>query len=121
MADHGVLTRFCGVGINQLIYTCMASKEVTTNELYEIMEFMKDNMLTKEDGRLFATKDDIFEIHEELRDIRSEMATKKELHEVENRLIDHIEGLARCYNRHDSEIAALNSRCGRIERHVGMS
>jgi predicted nuclease with TOPRIM domain len=48
----------------------------------------------------------------------TELATKSELHEVENRLTGHIEGLAKSHERHDMEICALNSRVTRVEGHI---
>ena len=48
----------------------------------------------------------------------NELATKQELHEVENRLTDQMDGLVRLHQDHDVEICALNSRMGRVERHI---
>jgi len=151
----------------------MPNGEVTTNELFEIMVFMKDNMvtkddaqnfltrddaknfltkddaknfLTKDDAKAFATKDDLkaFATKDDLKafatkDDLKAFATKddvfslrmdvemsfdgfrEEMHTMKNELIDHIDGLVKISNTHEIEIAALRNRCGRIERHVGMS
>jgi len=105
----------------------MHEEQVTTNEL---LEFMKDNMATKDDLKAFATKDDLkafatkddlFIVQEDIKEIKEKMATKDELHAVRDELIGHIDGLTVKHKDHDAEITALRSRCGRIERHVGMN
>ena len=117
----------------------MSNEQVTTNELLEFMkenmptrdelneridesrnellEFMKENMVTKEDAKEFATKDDIFDVNEKIKGLVS----RQEFMDAKKEIIGHIDGLVTQYNSHDAEIAALNNRCGRIERHVGMS
>ncbi|MBU0597187.1 hypothetical protein KKA94_03450, partial [Patescibacteria group bacterium] len=63
----------------------MAEDTVTTQEL---LEFLQENMLTKEDGKKFATKEDIEQI-------RLEMATKGELREMEARIMERFSAMDR--------------------------
>jgi hypothetical protein len=52
--------------------------------------------------------------------MRTELATKQELGEVKNEMLTHIDGFITLHNRLNTELAATQSRCNRIQKHIGM-
>lgn len=94
--------------------------ETTTND---IMEFLRDHMVTKEDTKQFATKEDIANIRFEMatKDDLKRFATKSDLAETESRLMGHIDGFTKSVRKFDTELAACNSRIERLERHTGIT
>ncbi|MBI2485280.1 hypothetical protein HYW18_04010 [Candidatus Uhrbacteria bacterium] len=55
----------------------MTDRDITTNEL---LEFLQENMVTKEDAKSFVTKDDA-----------KSFATKEDLRVMEHRILDHMD------------------------------
>jgi hypothetical protein len=64
------------------------------------------------------------DVHSEMGDLRSEMATKKDLadleHHLENRIVTEIDHFVTLHQKLDVEYISLRRRCERIETHVGM-
>lgn len=91
-------------------------------EIYEVINFLKDNMvskedakafLTKEDGKSFASKDDIFNLRNEMHEGFVEL--RSEIKDTKNELLDHIDGFTKSLNKYESENSALRSGQQRTE------
>lgn len=78
------------------------SENTEIQQILEIVQFMQENM---------ATKDDIAQV-------RSEMATKDEMREMESRLMEHIDGFAQQNQKFDQELVAAQAKFNRIEERV---
>ncbi|MDP3985173.1 MAG: hypothetical protein Q8P82_00255 [bacterium] len=84
-------------------------KEVTTNEL---LEFLQENMLTKEDAKQFATKDDLKNLEDRLAIrfsvIEQEIADiKTKLTDIENRLKEDTDALVLEVEKLKERVAVL--------------
>ena len=115
----------------------MANDVVTTGE---IMDFLRENMVTKEDAKgfatkddlkafitkedarafatkddlkAFATKDDLFMVKMEIEELK--ISTKQDMRDLRNDVITHIDAFAKNAERQDHEITSLNSHCERID------
>jgi len=66
--------------------------EVTTQE---ILEYLRDNIVTKEDAESFATKEDLVEFRSEI--------------------VSHIDSFVKLHQTLDLELVALRSRRDRLE------
>ncbi len=120
----------------------MANGDVTTGE---IMEFLKEHMVTKEElhQELSRTKEELhqeilgvkeelrqelFGTKEELRQELSHFATKEELVQFKDEILSAVDGLVVQYKNFDVELAALRSTTGRhedrlevVEKKLGLS
>lgn len=70
----------------------------------------------------------LFDMDDDIKEIRRTMATKVELQEVKSELMSHIDAVYKCVDRFDQEMTAHHSRTDRIdgrltavERHVGLA
>ena len=79
-----------------------------TREILEIVNFIKDRMLTKDEG---ATKDDVAQIRTELRDIRQELKDIKHRLDVLEEQFKNLKGVTR-------EIDELRDRVKMIEKQL---
>jgi len=91
-----------------------------TKDILETVNFIKEHMLTKEEG---ATKDDVLDIirkevpqivREEVKDIRAELTSIRRDLEVLTSKIDNIVGLPK-------EIDHALERIAAIEKHLGLN
>jgi hypothetical protein len=107
--------------------------EVTTNE---IMEFLQEHMLTKEDGEKlmtkeegmtkkdgesFMTKDDGDRLLARLIALetrQNDFATKKDLEEMKEEIMGVLDYLVKKQDNFGTEMAAMHSKYDRIERRL---
>ncbi|MEI7512728.1 MAG: hypothetical protein WCK01_04715 [Candidatus Uhrbacteria bacterium] len=80
-----------------------------------------DDVIEKIDDLASAVHGLSSHIDNQLGDMRSEMATKNELHELEDRIVTEIDRFVVLHQTLDVELVSLRRRCERIETHVGMS
>lgn len=97
----------------------MTQGDVTTGEIMEILEFIKDNMVTKDDLKqellLYPTRK---EMRETFRQELSWYVTKdylnEKLFELKSEILSAIDSFAKQNERFDQELVAMR---GRWERH----
>ena len=95
--------------------------DAETRNILETVNFIKDRMLTKDEGatkedlRVFATKDEVrLIVREELRDVQNELkAIRRELDELTEK-VDNITGYRK-------EIDHALERIAAIEKHLGIN
>lgn len=71
----------------------------------------KEEGVTKEDAKQFATKEDIAQI-------RREMVTKDDLAQFKSEVFEHIDGFAQQNQKFDQELVAAQAKFNRIEERV---
>lgn len=71
----------------------MSNQEPTIKDIFEIVEFIRDNG---------ATKDDIASV-------------RREISELRNEVISHVDAFVGLYQKHEAELAAVVSRQNRFE------
>lgn len=96
-------------------------------DILEILNFLKDNMASKDDLKDLATKDDIFRLDQKIDDVDSR--TDSRIHALEVRLssqialakndmVEHVDGFIALYQKHEIELAAVISRQNRLEEKI---
>lgn len=112
------------------------AKQVTLDELGEMMSYVVENMATKDDIKDMATKNDIAAIRAEmatkndlatgLASVRAEMATKDdiagimaELAEIKMRLRE-LEEIVENHSGYSKDIDYAFERIAAIEKHLGI-
>lgn len=73
------------------------NQEPTIKDVFEIVEFIRDNSATKDDLQTLKT-----ELKEEIRDVKNEM-------------ISHVDAFVGMYQKHEQELAAVVARVNRFE------
>lgn len=126
----------------------MADKEVTTGEIMEVLEFMKDNMVTKEEfndlksdvsslkSDVSGLKSDVSSLKSGLSGLRTEIhvdfATKDEVRtmmtEFKDEILTAVDGIAQQHKTFNQELAAIHLQNGRrdqrletVERKLGLA
>lgn len=111
--------------------------ETTVHDMLEMIRFIHDNALTRDDLVNMATKDDLLGLatkddianmatKDDIAAIRREMATKddlaklekelrKDIRELRNDMTNHVNRFVVLHEKHDVELAAVASRQERIE------
>ncbi len=87
-------------------------------EILEIVQTMQKNMATKNDLKNFATKEDGISLQEDIEFLKDNMVTKDDLQETESRLMMHIDGLAKRTEKFDHELVAAQAKFNRVEERV---
>ena len=83
------------------------NQDQTTTEILEIVQFLKDNMASKDDLERFATKDDL-----------ERFATKDDLEQIKSELMNHVDGFIGLHQKLDTELTALRSKYDRHEQYI---
>lgn len=102
--------------------------ETTIHDMLEMIRFIHDNALTRDDLVDMATKDDLLGLatKDDIANIRQEMATKddlaklekelrKDIRELRSDMMNHVNGFIGLHEKHEVELAAVASRQERIE------
>ncbi len=96
----------------------MPNDQTTTNE---ILGFLQEHMLTKEEAKDFATKQDIDKLVTKVIDIESQLdtfATKDDLRHVEDRIANALDHQLVILRRLDEERVFMSEWIKRIESEV---
>lgn len=80
------------------ILDIVKATQTDVKDLTEVVHFIKDNALMREEALGFSTKDD--------------------LKDTENRLMNHIDGFAKNQNEIRDEVRSINKRLVRVEKVV---
>ena len=85
----------------------MANDDVTTKE---IMDFLKENMVTREEAiETFTTKEDVVGF-----------ATKEDIIESKSDVIEHVDRFAKLHETLDQELVMLRSKYDRLDERLGI-
>ena len=80
-------------------------------DILETVEFLKENMVSKDDLVDFATKEDL-----------TRFATKDDLHmgleELKSDLMTHMDGFISLHQKLDLELVAMRAKYDRLEGHI---
>ena len=80
-------------------------------DILESVQFLKDNMASKEDLERFATKEDL-----------ERFATKNDLEiqltEVKSEIMTHVDGFIALHQKLDIELTALRAKYDRLNGHI---
>lgn len=91
----------------------MKKKKATIEEVLEVVEFLKDNMVSKHEF------EDVVETIEFLKD---NMVNKNELEEkfteIKSEIMNHMDGFIGLHQKLDTELTALRSKYDRLESYV---
>lgn len=104
----------------------MSNQEPTIKDIFEIVEFIRDNGATKDDIALVRREMAVEfasvrqETATEFASVRKEMATesaavRQEISGLRNEVIDHVDGFVGLYRKHEQELAAVVSPQNRFE------
>ena len=94
----------------------MKKKDITNDELARMVQRGFDAAATKDDLRDLATKDDLHQVETRL---RQEMATKHELRETEEHLLDAVRGIEvkrRDFEALEGQVEELSRRVATLEK-----
>ena len=110
------------------------NQEQTLQDILEIVQFLRDNSVTKSEfnermggveNRLGGVENRLDKVEDQVILIKLDMATKKdiqdvrdELQEVKSDLMDHIDGFAKRQDVTDTEVAALRHAYQRLDKKV---
>ena len=87
------------------------NQDNTTQEILEIVQFIKDNAASKADLDGFATKEDL-----------QRFATKEDLATsitaAKTEIMSHVDGFIVLHQQLETELTALRSKYNRLEQHV---
>jgi predicted nucleic acid-binding Zn-ribbon protein len=87
----------------------MNNAEPTIKDIFEVVEFIRDNAVTKADLQAVRT-----ELKSDLQSVRTEL--KHDIKNLENTMIEHVDGFIALYQKHEVELAAVVSRQNRFEK-----
>lgn len=125
MRDFSCIRRHSFLCYNQIIF--MKKSTVTTDEIMEFLRdhmvmrgevLLKDQALSKEDAKQFATKDDLFLLEDRLSDRIDLCATKEEMHAMESRITTNIDQFVQLHQTMDVELLSLRSKCDRLDERL---
>lgn len=88
-----------------------------TYDHHEFVDFVKENVATKEDLQEFATKEDLAR---EVDRLEEKLATKEEMNAGFDRIMNVLDHIVKNQKISLAEHAAFIARFERIERHVGL-
>lgn len=88
-----------------------------TYDHQEFVDFVKENVATKEDLKEFATKEDLAR---EVDRLEEKFATKEEMNAGFDRIMNMLDHIVKNQKISLAEHAAFIARFERIERHVGL-
>ncbi len=106
-------------------------KEKTLQDIWEVVSFIKDNAATKtemNDGfkrlnkKIDGVKNDL---DKKIDGVKNDLDRKidiarKEIKEIKNEMIEHVDGFIALYRKHEVELAAVVSRQNRLERKIDL-
>lgn len=93
------------------------SRDTNTNDILDSLVFIKDHMLTKDEG---ATKDDVRALDRRFDSLETQLAhIKAELRDIRTRL-ESLEQQLASHAGYAKEIDHALERIARIEKHLGL-
>ncbi len=92
------------------------SESATINEVLEIVQFLKDNAVTKSElnDRVVELKVDLIQW------VKENAVTKEELEKAKSEIITHVDSFVQLHQKLDQELAALRGKYDRLEEMVKM-
>ena len=93
------------------------NQEQNIKDILDIVTFVKDNAVAKEDLERFATKEDLerFATKEDLERFATKEFLDEKLSETKNELMNHIDTFIGLHQKLDIELTALRSKYDRLE------
>ena len=102
------------------ILDIVKATQTDVKDLTEVVHFIKDNALMREEALGFSTKDDLkgFATKDDLKNFATKDDLRDEIRETENRLMNHIDGFAKNQIEIRDEVRSINKRLVRVEKVV---
>lgn len=87
----------------------MEEENKKIDDILEILNFLKDNSVTKDEFQEHVGEFDNFREQQ-----------KEEFRKVRSEIIDHVDGFIGLHKHLEVELAAVNNKTNRLENHINM-
>lgn len=87
----------------------MEEENKKIDDILEILNFLKDNSVTKDEFQEHVGEFDNFREQQ-----------KEEFRKVRSEIIDHVDGFVGLHKHLEVELAAVNNKTNRLENHINM-
>lgn len=97
------------------------NQEQTLKDILEIVEFMKENMVLRDelDEKITDIKGEILFIRNEVSGVKTEINdVRNEISDTKNEIMNHMDGFIGLHQKLDIELTSLRSKYSRLEAQI---